>query len=65
MGMQSHQLPLTVPTDVAAEALNRKAQTLRRWACTGRGPIRPVHINGRLAWRVSDLETLLSGGQKE
>ncbi|WP_153074997.1 helix-turn-helix domain-containing protein [Paraburkholderia bonniea] len=50
-----------LPTDEAAAALNRKPQTLRKWACLENGPIRPVRINGRLAWRVSDLQKLLSG----
>jgi hypothetical protein len=55
-------LPEVVPTDQAAAALNRRPQTLRKWACLDNGPIRPMRINGRLAWRVSDLQTLLSGG---
>jgi hypothetical protein len=36
-------------TDAAAFYLNRKAQTLRVWACYESGPIRPVRVNGRLA----------------
>ena len=55
-------LPEVLPTDEAAAAINRKPQTLRKWACLENGPIRPVRINGRLAWRVSDLQKLLSGG---
>ncbi|PQV52927.1 helix-turn-helix domain-containing protein [Paraburkholderia sp. BL21I4N1] len=55
-------LPEVLPTDEAAAAINRKPQTLRKWACLENGPIRPVRINGRLAWRVSDLQTLLNGG---
>ncbi len=51
-----------VPTDVAAAALNRRPQTLRKWACLENGPIRPVRINGRLAWRVADIQALLGGG---
>lgn len=54
-------LPEVVTTDEAAAALNRKPQTLRKWACLENGPIRPFRINGRLAWRVSDLRALLSG----
>jgi hypothetical protein len=50
-----------IPTDVAAAALNRKPQTLRKWACLENGPIRPVRINGRLAWRVADIQALLTG----
>ena len=52
----------TLPTDVAATAINRAPQTLRKWACLEQGPIRPIRINGRLAWKVSDLQALLSGG---
>jgi hypothetical protein len=52
----------TVPTDAAAHYLNRRPQTLRSWACLENGPLRPVRINGRLAWSVAEIETLLSGG---
>ncbi|SFM59105.1 hypothetical protein [Nitrosomonas communis] len=52
----------TVCTDAAAYYLNRRPQTLRAWACLENGPIRPLRINGRLAWRVSDLLALLNGG---
>ena len=51
----------TLPTDEAATAINRRPQTLRKWACLENGPIRPVRINGRLAWRVADLAGLLNG----
>ncbi len=51
--------PNTVPTADAAALLNRKPQTLRKWACLECGPIRPIRINGRLAWRVSDIQALL------
>jgi hypothetical protein len=54
-------LPAVLPTDEAAAAINRAPQTLRKWACLENGPIRPVRINGRLAWRVSDLQKLLAG----
>jgi hypothetical protein len=50
-----------IPTDIAAAALNRRPQTLRKWACLENGPIRPVRINGRLAWRVADVQALLAG----
>lgn len=52
----------TLPTNEAGTAINRAPQTLRKWACLENGPIRPIRINGRLAWRVSDLQSLLSGG---
>ena len=57
-------LPEVLPTDEAAAAINRAPQTLRKWACLECGPIRPVRINGRLAWRVADLQALLNGGSK-
>lgn len=53
----------TLPTDQAAATINRAPQTLRKWACLENGPIRPIRINGRLAWRVSDLEELLRDGK--
>lgn len=56
------QLPEVLPTKEAAAAINRRPQTLRRWACLEDGPIRPIRINGRLAWRTTDLHWLLSGG---
>jgi len=52
----------TVPTDQAAYYLNRKPQTMRAWACLENGPIRPVRINGRLAWPVASIRELLNGG---
>jgi hypothetical protein len=51
-----------VPTEAAAYYLSRKPQTLRAWACLENGPIRPVRINGRLSWRVADIQTVLNGG---
>lgn len=53
-------LPEVVSTNDAAFALNRAPQTLRKWACLENGPIRPIRINGRLAWKVSDLRNLLT-----
>lgn len=52
----------TVPTDAAAYYLNRRPQTMRSWASTEHGPIRPIRINGRLAWSVASIRTLLNGG---
>ena len=48
-----------VPTHCAAYHLNRRPQTLRRWACMENGPIRPIRVNGRLGWFVADLRTLV------
>lgn len=61
--MARASLPEVLSTEAAAASINRKPQTLRKWACLENGPIRPVRINGRLAWRVSDLQALLNGGQ--
>jgi hypothetical protein len=48
-----------VDTSCAAHHLGRKAQTMRVWASTEQGPIRPIRINGRLAWPVSKIRLLL------
>ena len=49
-----------LPTSEAAGHLNRASQTLRMWAMRdGTGPIRPIRINGRLAWPVSELRRVL------
>lgn len=52
----------TVPTDAAAYYLNRQPQTMRAWACLENGPIRPIRINGRLAWPVAAIRAALNGG---
>ena len=52
----------TVPTDAAAFYLNRKPQTLRAWACLENGALRPIRINGRLAWSVASIRLLLNEG---
>lgn len=51
----------TVPTDAAAYYLNRQPQTLRAWASLENGAMRPVRINGRLAWPVAKIRALLNG----
>lgn len=48
-----------VDTVRAAFYLCRKPQTMRVWASTERGPIRPIRINGRLAWPVAAIRQLL------
>ena len=53
----------TVATAAAAHYLNRRPQTLRGWACLENGPLRPIRINGRLAWPVSELRRLLGAAQ--
>jgi hypothetical protein len=52
----------SIPTNNAAYHLSRKEQTLRGWACHENGPIKPIRINGRLAWPVADIKKLLNGG---
>ena len=62
---QSPFLPLeqvtrpAVDTAAAAYYLDRKQQTLRGWACLENGPLRPLRINGRLAWKVADIKRVL------
>jgi hypothetical protein len=57
----SNDLQEHLPTNEAALKLNRRPQTLRKWACLECGPIRPIRINGRLAWRVADIVALQRG----
>jgi len=49
----------TVKTDAAAHYLNRAEQTLRIWACKENGAIRPIRINGRLAWPTAEIKRVL------
>lgn len=67
MATKAHQsVPLdrevraNLPTPEAAYHLNRAQQTLRLWAMRENGPIRPIRVNGRLAWPVSDLRHILN-----
>jgi hypothetical protein len=46
-------------TKEAAFYLNRAQQTLRCWAMQDKGVIRPIRVNGRLAWPVSDIKNIL------
>lgn len=61
-----HPVPLeretraNLPTPEAAFHLNRAQQTLRLWAMRENGPLRPIRVNGRLAWPVSDLRRILN-----
>ena len=48
-----------LPTSEAAFHMNRAEQTLRIWACKESGPLCPIRINGRLAWKTADLRRLL------
>jgi hypothetical protein len=51
----------TADTAAAAYYLNRRPQTLRSWASKEDGPLRPMRINGRLAWPVTELRRVLDG----
>jgi len=66
--MDAQTFPLTpldrepraaLPTPEAARHLNRAQQTLRLWAMRENGPIRPIRVNGRLAWPVAEIRKLL------
>ena len=48
-----------LPTPEAAYHLSRAQQTLRLWAMREDGPLRPMRINGRLAWPVAELRRVL------
>lgn len=58
-----HETRTAIPTAEAAAHLNRATQTLWLWACKESGPIRPIRINGRLHWPVSELRRLLEGAE--
>ncbi|MCS0631650.1 DNA-binding protein [Telluria mixta] len=57
LAMRSH-----VDTKTAADLLGRTPQTPRKWACYEDGPLRPMRVNGRLAWAVADIRLLLHLG---
>ena len=48
-----------VTTAQAAYYLNRKPQTLLIWACRETGAVRPLRVNGRLAWPIADIKRVL------
>ena len=53
-----------LPTNEAALSINRKPQTLRGWhsaGCYAIPELRPIRVNGRLAWPVSGLRKLMLG----
>ncbi len=52
-----------VDTATAAFHLNRQQQTLRIWSCREDGPLRPLRVNGRLAWPVAELRRVLGLAQ--
>ena len=62
-GMQFPPLELegrpTVDTAAAAHYLHRRPQTLRIWASKESGPLRPLRVFGRLAWKTAEIRRLL------
>lgn len=56
-----HETRSALTTAEAAHHLNRSPQTLRLWACRENGPLRPVRVNGRLAWPVAAIRNVLEG----
>jgi len=54
----AQELRSALPTPEAARHLSRAEQTLRCWAMRD-GPIRPLRVNGRLAWKTDDIRRLL------
>jgi hypothetical protein len=56
-----------VDTNAAAYYLNRRPQTLRGWHCHGHFPndvLRPLVLNGRLAWSVAAIKAVMGGAEK-
>lgn len=52
-----------LPTEMAAYYPLRKPQTLRKWACRGEGPIKPVRVGTFLGWPTEDIRRLVGGAQ--
>lgn len=48
-----------VPTKQAAYYLDRSEMTLRLWSHSGKGPIEPLRVGGRLAWPVAELRRIM------
>lgn len=63
--MEEKFLPLSkvtrthVSTAEASYYLNRRMQTLQKWASLGTGPITPIRVTSRLAWPVSEIKKLM------
>ena len=49
----------SLKTEEAAFYLNRRPQTLRLWAMREDGPVRPIRVCGRLAWKTTEIRALL------
>jgi len=48
-----------ISTREAAFHLNRRDQTLRKWASLGVGLVEPIHVGNRLAWPVREIKKIL------
>ena len=48
-----------VNTEEAAWHLLRRPQTLRHWAMTERGLVRPIRVGVRLMWPVAEIRRVL------
>jgi len=48
-----------IPTHEAAAHLLRRPQTLRQWAMTEAGLVRPIRVGVRLMWPVADIRAVL------
>jgi len=57
-GLKNETRP-AIPTKEAARLLCRRPQTLRKWACYGEGPIRPIRVQAKLLWPVAEIRRLL------
>ncbi len=50
---------LQYSTSETAFFLQLREDTLRAWACFGKGPIKPRKIGNRLAWMACDIRQLM------
>ena len=58
--MTKFAIPGYLETRDAAPALMRQEGTLRKWAWSDTGPVKPIRINGRLAWPVDQIIACLT-----
>ncbi|MEX3896358.1 helix-turn-helix domain-containing protein [Paraburkholderia sp. BR10954] len=61
LGLAARGLEPALTTSEAAIALGLRVQTLHKWACLENGPIRPVRVGRRLAWKAADVRALMNG----
>ncbi len=50
---------LQYSTKEAAFFLNIREDTMRAWACFGKGDIKPRKVGNRLAWMADDIRRLM------